>query len=177
MSRIVADSTVSVIDTATNTVVGSPIPVGNVPIGVAVTPDGTKVYVTNFGSANVSVIHTATKTVVKTVPVGTGPWAVAISPDGTKVYVANSAGNTVSVIRRPGNTVVATIPVGNVPYGVAITPDGTQAYVTNHSAGPDNTVSVIATATNTVAGLPIPVGGLPLWGRHHPGWDTGLRHE
>ena len=165
-----ADSTVSVIDTATNTVVGSPIPVGSVPIGVAVTPDGTKVYVTNFGSANVSVIHTATKdpaskSVVKTVPVGTGPWAVAISPDGTKVYVANSAGNTVSVIRRPGNTVVATIPVGNVPYGVAITPDGTQAYVTNHGApgaAGDGTVSVIATATNTVAGLPITVGGLPL---------------
>jgi YVTN family beta-propeller protein len=116
-----ADSTVSVIDTANMEVgspipvVGSPIPVGSAPIGVAVTPDGTKVYVTNFGSANVSVIKTATKTVVKTVPVGGNPIAVVITPDGTKVYVANSAGNTVSVIHRPGNTVVATIPVGNVP--------------------------------------------------------------
>jgi YVTN family beta-propeller protein len=35
------DNTVSVIDTATNTVVGSPIAVGSGPIGVAVTPDGT----------------------------------------------------------------------------------------------------------------------------------------
>jgi len=32
-----------VIDTATNTVVGSPITVGNGPTGVAVTPDGKKV--------------------------------------------------------------------------------------------------------------------------------------
>ena len=43
------DDTVSVIDTATNTVVGLPIPVG-VPPRVAVTPDGTKVYVTNSAS-------------------------------------------------------------------------------------------------------------------------------
>ena len=34
------------IATATNTVVAT-IPVGNGPVGVAVTPDGSKVYVTN----------------------------------------------------------------------------------------------------------------------------------
>src|SRR5262249_6914367 len=51
--------TVSVIDTATNTVVGSPIPVGLFPFGVAVTPDGSKVYVTNLVSNTVSVIDTA----------------------------------------------------------------------------------------------------------------------
>ena len=39
-------NTVSVIDTATNTVIGTPIPVGSSPVGVAVTPDGSKVYVT-----------------------------------------------------------------------------------------------------------------------------------
>jgi YVTN family beta-propeller protein len=48
--------TVSVIDTATNTVIGSPIPADN-PIGVAVTPDGGRVYVANRGSNNVSVIE------------------------------------------------------------------------------------------------------------------------
>jgi YVTN family beta-propeller protein len=46
--------TVSVIDTATNTVVGLPIPVGTNPIGVAVTPDGRKVYVTNIGPPRTS---------------------------------------------------------------------------------------------------------------------------
>jgi YVTN family beta-propeller protein len=33
------DNTVSVIDTASNKAVGTPIPVGNSPLGVAVTPD------------------------------------------------------------------------------------------------------------------------------------------
>ena len=71
----------------------------------------------------------------------------------------NSGSNNVSVFHRPGNTLVATIPVGNCPQGVAITPDGTQAYVANAD---DDTVSVIDTATNTVAGLPIPVGLAPI---------------
>jgi YVTN family beta-propeller protein len=56
------DNTVSVINTATNTVVAT-IPVGPAganPFGVAFTPDGTLAYVTN-GSNNVSVIATATK--------------------------------------------------------------------------------------------------------------------
>ena len=38
---------------------GGPIPVGMVPIGLAVTPDGSKVYVANNGSSTVSVIATA----------------------------------------------------------------------------------------------------------------------
>jgi YVTN family beta-propeller protein len=62
-----ARSTVSVIDTVTNTVVGS-IPVGYIPRGVAVTPDGSKVFVTNAADNSVSVISTATNTVVAVPP-------------------------------------------------------------------------------------------------------------
>ena len=65
---------------------------------VAVTPDD----VTNTVSNTVSVIRTATKTVVKTIPVGTNPAGVAVTPDGTKVYVVNFTSNNVSVIHRPG---------------------------------------------------------------------------
>ncbi|WBP85190.1 Ig-like domain repeat protein [Kitasatospora cathayae] len=50
-----------------------------------------------------------------------------------------------------------TVAVGSFPTGVAITPDGLHAYVTNEG---DNTVSVIATATNTVTAT-IPVGSGP----------------
>jgi YVTN family beta-propeller protein len=46
-------SNVSVIDTTTNTVVGTPIPV-SFPAGVAVAPDGSKVYVANFVGNTVS---------------------------------------------------------------------------------------------------------------------------
>ena len=71
-------NTVSVIDTATDTVIGSPIPVGSVPIGVAVAPDGSKVYVANFLSNNVSVIATATNRVTAAITVGRGPVAFGV---------------------------------------------------------------------------------------------------
>jgi DNA-binding beta-propeller fold protein YncE len=53
------------IDAASNTVVAT-VPVGQLPTGVAVTPDGTHAYVTNQVSDSVSVIGTATNMVVAT---------------------------------------------------------------------------------------------------------------
>jgi YVTN family beta-propeller protein len=49
-------------------------------VAVAVTPDGTRVYVANNGSNNVSVIGRPGNTVVANIPVGTGPVGVAIGP-------------------------------------------------------------------------------------------------
>ena len=54
--------------------------------------------VTNVFANTVSMIDTASNTVVATVAVGSGPFGVAITPDGTRAYVANSASNSVSVI-------------------------------------------------------------------------------
>jgi YVTN family beta-propeller protein len=53
---------------------------------------------------------------------------------------------------------VGSIPVGGFPAGLAVTPDGSEVYVVN---GHSDNVSVIATATNTVVGSPIPVGKFP----------------
>ena len=78
-----------------------------------------------------SVIDTATNTVIATIPVGDTPCGVAVSPDGTRAYVTNLVDDTVSVIDTATNTVTATIPVGDGPDGVAVSPDGTRVYVTN----------------------------------------------
>ncbi len=115
-------------------------------------------YVTNAGSASVSVINTATKTVLTNISVGLTPEQIAITPNGAFAYVTNSGSNTVSVIATAGNTVVGTVTVGPNPTGIAITPNGAFAYVANFVS---NTVSVIATASNTVVGIPIPVGQRP----------------
>ena len=62
-------NSVSIIDIATNTVIDT-VSVGSGPTGISATPDGTKVYVTNYGSSTVSVIDTETKKVTATVNVG-----------------------------------------------------------------------------------------------------------
>ena len=143
----IASSTVSVIDTATNTVTTT-ISGFSSPWGVAVTPNGLKVYVTNLGSNNVSVIDTATNTVTGSpITVGSEPISGAVTPDSSTVYVSNFSSNNVSVIDTATNTVTATITVGTSPVGVVFTPDGSTAYVANSGS---NNVSVIDTATNTV---------------------------
>lgn len=157
---------VSVIDTATNTVVAtialSLDEVGQ-PMGVAVSPDGTHVYVAKHrhytedpGPNKVSVINTATNTEVASLIVESGAFDVTFTPDGTRAYVTNYWSSTVSVIDTTTNTPTVdstSIPVGGTPCIVVITPDGTHAYVTNRGS---NNVSVIDTTTNTViATIPI----------------------
>src|SRR5215470_13460234 len=93
-------NTVSVIDTATNTV-SATIPIGPSPLGVAVSPDGSKVYVAN--GPDISVLDTATNTVSATIPIGPSPLGVAVSPDGSKVYTTNELDSTVSVIDTATN--------------------------------------------------------------------------
>lgn len=149
-------STVSVINTVTNTVIAT-IPVGTSPRGVGISSDGSRVYVANRDSQNVSVINTATNTVIATIPVGNAPQGVSVSPDGSRVYVANQGSNNVSVINTATNQVVTTIGVGTSPVGVSVSPDGNRVYVTNQRS---NNVSVINTATNQVLAT-IPVGSPP----------------
>ena len=155
------DDNVSVIDTTTNKVTAM-IPVGNYPMGVAVTLDGKKVYVTNLNDNTVSVIDATKNKVTATIPVGSDPRGVAVSPDGKRVYaphpdVGNSSNNTILIINTATNEVEAAVLVDEFPFGVAVTLDGKKVYVTNLD---NKTVSVIDTATNTVIAT-IPVGKNP----------------
>ena len=63
-------------------------------------------YVTNLNDDTVSVIDTATNTVLKTITVGNGPVGIEYDPINKRMYVTNSADDTVSVIDTTTNTVV-----------------------------------------------------------------------
>src|SRR5215470_19074287 len=85
-------NTVSVIDTATDTV-SATIPVDFIPFDVAVSPDGSKVYVTNksitfSGPNTVSVIDTETNTVSATITVDIDPNCTPQSPCPITVAVS-----------------------------------------------------------------------------------------
>ena len=133
------------------------IPVGVNPMDMAIAPNGSFLYVTNFGdpfsiiSGNVSVIDAANN-VVATITVGSNPLGVAITPDSAFAYVVNGAdaSGSVSVINTATDTVTATITVGSLSLGIAITPDGSFAYVLNGGFSPPSNVSVINTATKAV---------------------------
>jgi YVTN family beta-propeller protein len=69
------------IDTATNTVAATVTTDDLAPFGIAITPDGAFAYVTHLGP-NVSVIDTATNTVVTIIETGGEGLDIAITPDG-----------------------------------------------------------------------------------------------
>src|SRR5262245_38750653 len=141
---IPATGTVSVLDTASNTIVKH-IVVGLHPTGMALSPSGDRVYVTNANSDTVSVIDTGTDTVAKTLAVGergperlpllgSAPNAVAASPDGQTVFVANGAENAIAVVDADGtgdDAVRGLIPTGWYPTAVALDRSGSQLIVAN----------------------------------------------
>jgi YVTN family beta-propeller protein len=56
------------------------IPIKNIPFGIAMTSDGSEVYVTNANHKSISVIDTHTNMVIRTISVGDRPWHIAIAP-------------------------------------------------------------------------------------------------
>jgi YVTN family beta-propeller protein len=142
--------------TLTN-VTASPISVGT-PGSVAITPDASTAWVTNYSAGTVTPVDLGAVGTGAPITVGTNPWGIAITPDGRKAYVANQGAASVTAIDLTGRAAVATIPVGNSPKAVAITPDGRKAYVTNNVTL--GTVTPIDVATDT-PGTPISVGDSP----------------
>ncbi len=87
--------TVSVVDTATNTIIdriftGAGCLCPN-PDSIVMSPDGSRVYVTNELSENVAVIETATNTMSSTISVLTGPASVAVHPTSARLDVLHGS--------------------------------------------------------------------------------------
>jgi len=131
------------------------------PRGVAISPDLSFLYVSNFGANSISVIDvTAGKDglprgeTIRVVPVDAGPWGIAAQPNGEDVLVCNRLGKSVSVITvsdlgNPGDPVRVKVQAGdpyevhagprlgalNLPYYAYITNPGTDEVVI-YEAGP-----------------------------------------
>jgi YVTN family beta-propeller protein len=115
----------------------SKIDVGANPQGLAVTPDGKKLYVANMSSNTVSVIDLSTGAVTKTISVGNGPVDVAVTPDSRKAFVVNQLDRSVTVIDAVNDTILGTITgLRDKPQELAAAPEGGSVYITNYSFSP-----------------------------------------
>jgi YVTN family beta-propeller protein len=144
------------------------------PSGMALSPDGSKLYVTLNGANALGVIDTATNALTQKIPVGNAPRQVVLADNGAVAYVSNEGGRparpgdftnlsdgtpvvanrstgaaisgTVSVVDLSTGTQTASIPVGLQP--TAMTLSGQTLFVANSN---DDSISLVNTATNTVA--------------------------
>ncbi|WP_319436179.1 YncE family protein [Mycobacterium sp. RTGN5] len=147
--------------------------------GVAVSPDGLVLYVTNGWDSAIQAFNTANNDYLGGFSVHHHPTGLAFSPDGFAVFVTDNVVNTVSYVVNAEQWLVPIsggccgypppeIPVGSAPTGVAVSPNGSSAVYTVYVANAaSNTVSVITTATDANYGLTgtvtatIPVGSAP----------------
>jgi YVTN family beta-propeller protein len=163
-------ASVEVIDTASNSLKAT-ITIGNLPTvgtagvllsGIAISPDGTRVYVSNGEGNQIWAIDTASNQVVATIPTTVlGFVGVSISPDGSRLYAA-SIGNpsVVDVIDTKTNSMVTSValPGSDVPTQIRMTPDGSHAYVT----GETGHLWIIDTTQNAAVATISVTSGQPL---------------
>ncbi|MEM7654615.1 MAG: beta-propeller fold lactonase family protein, partial [Bacteroidota bacterium] len=154
LATYTGNNEVLVFDPNTNTVTDTITMSVNGGIGIAISPDGSTLYVSSENSGVISVINTVTKLEETTIPTANGPTGLAISPDGTEMYVALFNTSQTRVIDLATNTVVDTITVGPSPRWATYSPDGSEVYISN---GNGNTVNTINTTTRQITAT-YPVG-------------------
>jgi len=119
----------------------------NGPQGIAVSPNGATLYVTNPGAGTVVAIDAASGKVIASASGLAEPYSVTVTPNGSTLYVADMDSDSVSVLSAATLNTSATVSVGRLPMSVTVSPDGSQVWVGNGFTGD---VSVISTATNSV---------------------------
>jgi len=129
------------------------IPVNDGPIsGIEISPDGSRLMVTNIGHDSVSVIDTDTCRVVETVDDVNEPFAiVAGGAEADRAYVStvSTAYDAIAVIDTSTNTVIATHPVALSVSDLAVSSDGKHVYASRTGArGAD--VAVLDTTTDRI---------------------------
>ena len=119
-----AGDSVSLIDPATNTVVGE-IKDIEVNHGAAAAPDGSRVYITNEAESTLDVADAKTLKVTKRIPLSGHPNNLSISRDGRRVYIAIAqAPGAVDVVDTVSQQKVKSIPIEGAGHNTYVTPDG-----------------------------------------------------
>jgi autotransporter-associated beta strand protein/YVTN family beta-propeller protein len=103
--------------------------------GIAISSNGTHVYVTGSGNEmydwSVSTNGTASFFRTISLPGGSDPCGIAVSPDGSRAYVCLSILNQLAVVNLASGVVTQQINVGIAPWNVTLSPDGNTAYVSD----------------------------------------------
>src|SRR5262245_53242007 len=135
------------------------------PAGIAVSPDGARLYVAENLTHKVAVVDLTNRQVITKIAVGEYPYDCEISGDGKRVYVSSWGSRAVAVIDTTTNQVLNNIPVGDHPNDLELTRDGKTLYVANANS---NTVSVVDTtqmkeieAISTALHPKSPIGSTP----------------
>lgn len=156
---------VAVIDTVGKKVIANH-PIEGIATDVAVSPDGTRIFVGRIGhDLGLAVINTFGRTVDIAIADGVGRTvdAVRVSPNGRLVYVATSDADsgTLHVVDAAKARVVTEVPIASPIRDVVLSRDGALAYVASFDTHWGGAVDVIDTAINEITAK-AGIGGAPM---------------
>ena len=89
-------------------------------MGMAMSRDGSKLYVSTGRGKKVVVVEPATGNIATSFEVGDRPWGIALSPDEKLLFTANGPCNDVSIVDVATRTVIKKVKVGEKPWGVLV---------------------------------------------------------
>ena len=128
------------------------------PAALAVSSDGSTLYIAERTARQVAVFDIGAKTVSTTIPMPAEPTGLALSPDGRTLYVTCAAPQgTLCLVSTESQKVVRKIEVGYGAQSPVVLPNGKRAYVCNRF---ENDISVIDLKSNKEIGR-VPVGREP----------------
>lgn len=108
------------------------ITVGTQPIGLSLTPDGSELWVGNWGGidgADITIVDTADSTTTTISSEGSGAWDIEFDASGASAYVTNYFTNQIVRIDTATRTVVDSQSfLGTNPQGLTMSPDGLTLY-------------------------------------------------
>ncbi|MFN7929636.1 MAG: beta-propeller fold lactonase family protein [Blastocatellia bacterium] len=90
------------------------------PMGLTLSPDAKKLYVTTGRGKKVFVVDVATNKVETSFEVGQRPWGLALTPDGKTLITANGPSNDVSIVDVTKQEVAKKVKLTGSPWGVLI---------------------------------------------------------
>lgn len=90
------------------------------PFDAAVSPDGSRLWVVNAASNDVTVLDLGARKRLAHAEVEDNPRGIVLAPDGSEAYVNNTLAGTVSVIDASSHLVTATIRVTTIPLPPAL---------------------------------------------------------
>jgi YVTN family beta-propeller protein len=112
----------TVIETARNRVARSvTLPVSGT-FAAAVSPDGSRLYLTAHQDSAVVILDTRTEAVVKTLRVGADPRAISFAPGGNQALVTSAGSAEIAVISVAGDSLVQRYASGQGLRGIAVAP-------------------------------------------------------
>lgn len=125
--------------------------VGKSPNFIALSPDGSKIYATSYGTDQLLEIDLAEKMVTRSVAVGSTPLGLAIDGQSKTAIVACKDSGTVTFVDLEAFRVIADLKVGGRPNSVAMSPRGYTAYVSSYGRTREGSLHIIDVRDRSLA--------------------------